>query len=111
MIDLTFLKEFTKGNPEKMKRYISLYVDVAPKTFEEMKKNLYDNNWEQLLINAHSLKPQADLMGISTLKNELVKIEEAVKENKLSNINEYFDLAMDLSINSINSLKKILIEL
>ena len=78
MIDLTFLKQFTKEDPKKMKRYISLYLDVAPKILEEMHKNLSANDYEQLRINAHSLKPQADFMGSISLKEELVKIEEAV---------------------------------
>lgn len=111
MIDLTFLNKFTKGNPEKMKRYISLYLEEAPKTFEEMKRNLNDKNWEQMRINAHSLKPQADFMGILTLKNELTEIEKAVKENRISTINEHFDLAQDLYIKSVNSLKEILEDL
>ena len=42
MVDLTFLKTFTRDDPKKMKRYISLYLDVAPKTFEEMQRNLKD---------------------------------------------------------------------
>lgn len=94
-----------------MKRYISLYLDVAPKTFKEMKINLNDKNWKQLGINAHSLKPQADFMGISTLKNELEEIEVAVKEKQFSNIREHLDLANEISNNSMNSLNKILKEL
>ncbi|MBS1731336.1 MAG: Hpt domain-containing protein [Bacteroidetes bacterium] len=65
-----------------MKRYISLYLDVAQKNFEEMKRNLADKDWEQLRINAHSLKPQADFMGINSLKEELIKIEEAIVTKK-----------------------------
>ncbi len=111
MVDLRFLGKFTKGDSKKMKRYISLYIDVAPKTFEEMQRNLENEDWEQLRINAHSLKPQSDFMGISALKNTLVKIEEAVKEEKFDDINKYFTLAKSISIDSTNSLKNILIEL
>ena len=45
MVDLTFLKQFTKDDSKKMKRYISLYLDVAPKTFEEMQRNLQNGDW------------------------------------------------------------------
>ncbi|WP_067145757.1 Hpt domain-containing protein [Pseudotamlana agarivorans] len=111
MVDLSFLEKFTKGDAKKMKRYISLYLDVAPKTFEEMQRNVDDRDWEQLRINAHSLKPQTDFMGITSLKDVLVKIEEAVKEKKLDDINKYFSQAKGISINSINSLKDVLIDL
>lgn len=108
MVDLTFLKKFTKDDPIKMKRYISLYLDVAPKTFAEMQRNLKSGDWEQLRINAHSLKPQADFMGITGLKDELNKIEEAVKTNNLDGIEKLFNTALQLSTNSENSLKEIL---
>jgi HPt (histidine-containing phosphotransfer) domain-containing protein len=111
MIDLTFLKNFAKDDPKKMKRYISLYLDVAPKIFEEMRRNLQDSDWEQLRINAHSLKPQADFMGIQSLKEELIKIEEAVKTNQLDGIEEVFKTAQSISTISEQSLQEVLDQL
>lgn len=108
MVDLTFLRKFTKDDPIKMKRYISLYLDSAPKTFEEMQRNLDNGDWEQLRINAHSLKPQADFMGIESLKEELIKIEEAVKLNKLDGIVNLFNSALTISTASENALRKML---
>lgn len=108
MVDLTFLKKFTKEDPKKMKRYIALYLDVAPKTFAEMQRNLQDGDWEQLRINAHSLKPQADFMGINSLKEELIKIEEAVKTNNLEVLEELFNASLTISTNSEKILKEML---
>ncbi|MBK7232029.1 MAG: Hpt domain-containing protein [Saprospiraceae bacterium] len=89
-----------------MKRYISLYLDVAPKTFVEMQLNLKNGDWEQLRINAHSLKPQADFMGINSLKEELVKIEEAVKTNQLHDIEKILKNSISISNQSENILKQ-----
>lgn len=97
MVDLTFLKQFTKNDPTKMKRYISLYLDVAPKTFEEMRLHLANGDWEQLRINAHSLKPQADFMGINSLKEELIKIEEAVKEQNINALAELYQTSAKIA--------------
>jgi HPt (histidine-containing phosphotransfer) domain-containing protein len=108
MVDLTFLRKFTKDDPVKMKRYISLYLDVAPKTFEEMQRNLTGGDWEQLRINAHSLKPQAEFMGILSLKEELIRIEEAVKENRLDDIEEVYSRALSLSTQSEHILAELL---
>ncbi len=108
MIDLTFLKKFTKDDPKKMKRYISLYLDVAPKTFEEMKRNLANEDWEQLRINAHSLKPQADFMGIDSLKEELIKIEEAVKANNVDDLENLFNASHKIAVLSERILKEML---
>ncbi|WP_373551412.1 Hpt domain-containing protein [Haliscomenobacter sp.] len=108
MVDLSFLKKFTKEDPQKMKRYISLYLDVAPKTFEEMQRNLNDGDWEQLRINAHSLKPQADFMGISSLKEELIKIEEAVKLGNYDVVEKLFNASLVISTNSEEALREML---
>ncbi len=108
MVDLTFLKKFTKDDPKKMKRYISLYLDVAPKTFEEMKRNLANGDWEQLRINAHSLKPQADFMGIDSLKEHLIKIEEAVKANNFDVLENLFNASLKISDDSESLLKEML---
>ncbi len=96
MVDLSFLEKFTKGNPDKKKRYISLYLDVAPKTFDRMKQNLEEDDYEQLRINAHSLKPQADFMGISELKNVLIEIENEVNNRVYTTLNILFEKARSL---------------
>ena len=111
MVDLTFLKKFTKEDPKKMKRYISLYLDVAPKTFEEMQSNLNNQDWEQLRINAHSLKPQTDFMGIESLKEELIKIEDAVKENNFGILETLLGNSIKIAKDSQIILKGIISEL
>lgn len=111
MVDLTFLKQFTKDNPQKMKRYISLYLDVAPKTFEEMQRNLNNEDWVQLRINAHSLKPQADFMGVSSLKEELIKIEEAVRSNNFDVLENLFTTSLKIATDSEIILKEMLEQL
>lgn len=111
MVDLTFLKQFTKDDSQKMKRYISLYLDVSPKTFAEMKRNLADKDWEQFRINAHSLKPQADFMGINSLKEELIKIEEAVQTKKNDVLENLFTTSLTITANAEIILKKMLEQL
>ncbi|MBK8608429.1 MAG: Hpt domain-containing protein [Chitinophagaceae bacterium] len=91
-----------------MKRYISLYLDVAPRTFEEMKRNLKNEDWEQLRINAHSLKPQADFMGIDSLKEELIKIEEAVKSKSFDVLENLFTTSLKIAADSEIILKDML---
>lgn len=110
MIDLSFLKKFTRDDPKKLARYITLYLEVAPATFKEMQRNLINKNWEQLRINAHSLNPQADFMGITSLKDELIKIEEAVKDNNPDIIENLVNSSLMISTQSEQMLQKFLEE-
>lgn len=96
MIDLSFLEKFTKGNPSKMKRYIQMYLESAPGAFVQMNENIQNKNWDSLGINAHSLKPLADYMGITGLKEALTEIEGLVKKKEVSDIKKIYDKAYQL---------------
>ncbi|MCB0587066.1 MAG: Hpt domain-containing protein [Phaeodactylibacter sp.] len=96
MADLSFLKKFTRGDEAKMKRYIRIYLQMAPDIFTRMQANLVEEDWASLAINAHSLKPQADYMGIIALKETLEKIENEVKEGKTDELPRLFERAHQL---------------
>jgi len=106
MVDLDFLREFTKGDTVKMKRYINIYLDVAPETFRSMKQHISDKDWEQLRIKAHSLKPQADYMGIPELKSLLVEIEQCVINGACKKLKHLYEQAEIIHTKSIGSLKQ-----
>lgn len=108
MVDLTYLTKFAKNNPQKMRRYISLYLEAAPSAFEAMNRHLNDGDWEQLRIQAHSLKPLTDLMGINGLKDGLIKIEDAVKKQQFDIIEALLNSSHAISIEAEESLKETL---
>ena len=107
MVDLSFLEKFTKGDSKKMKRYINIYLSTAPGTFKEMELNILDQDWEQLRINAHSLKPQADYMGIPSLKTALMGIEQSVFEKQFELLPELYKKALSIHTTSIAYLEKV----
>jgi len=97
MIDLSFLEKISKGDIPKMKRYISMYLTVAPEIFERMQKNLDEENWLDLALNAHSIKPQTDYMGIESLKQVLMEIENAVVKSNYTSLAMLFETAFELN--------------
>ena len=96
MIDLSFLKKLSKGDIPKMKRYISMYLSTAPEIFERMRKNLEEENWSDLALNAHSIRPQTDYMGIASLKQILMDIEYAVVKRNYQTLPSLFQSALEL---------------
>ena len=86
MIDLSFLQQFAKGDSRKMQRYIRMYLNTAPKILRKMEQCLQQEDWEQLRIHAHSLKPQTDYMGIAELKGVLVQIESEALQGQPSHL-------------------------
>jgi HPt (histidine-containing phosphotransfer) domain-containing protein len=82
LIDLSFLETFTKGDQIKMKRYIEMYLKSTPLVVEELFTDLRNKDYESLRLKAHSIKPQAQYMGISDLKECLVRIESTINEGE-----------------------------
>ena len=106
MVDFTFLENFTKGNKDKMKRYINMYLDIAPKILEQMNQHVEDKDWEQLKIKAHSLKPQAEFIGVVKLKTILVDIEKGVAEQNYDALAQLNQLAGSTYLESEECLKE-----
>lgn len=104
MIDFSFLDKFTKGNEQKIKRYIQIYLVEAGKTFQQMELNLQQEDWEQLRINTHSLKPQAELMGISELHATLIQLEQDILEGKTDKALPLYQQARELHVKAEESL-------
>lgn len=98
MVDFSFLNSFTKGNEVKIKRYINMYLQVAPETFTRMEEDIKIQNWTDLAISAHSLKPQADFMGLPDLKATLIEIEDQVKAGQTAELKSLFEKAQRLHL-------------
>jgi HPt (histidine-containing phosphotransfer) domain-containing protein len=96
LIDLSFLEKFTKGNTSKMKRYITMYLSNAPEIFERMNENIAEEKWTDLAINAHSIKPQTDYMGIESLKMILIEMENGAKNGEYESLKVLYQKAYEI---------------
>ena len=79
--DLRFLIDFTKGNDEKIKRYIGMYLSSTPQVINEIESLFSESNIESLALKAHSIKPQVQYMGASRLSEVLLQIENICQKN------------------------------
>lgn len=75
LTDLAFLTGFTKGDQAKMKKYINMFLDIAPKSVADMERYNAEKKFDELKVVAHSLKPQVSYMGIKHLETTIKEIE------------------------------------
>ncbi|MFN8165142.1 MAG: Hpt domain-containing protein [Bacteroidia bacterium] len=73
--DMTFLKSFTAGNADKMKKYISMFLSYCPGQLQTMQDQLSAGNFDGLRATAHALKPQITYMGIKGGEDLIKAIE------------------------------------
>lgn len=106
MVDLTFLEKFSKGDSAKMKRYIGMYLTETPLILEKMKEYLVKEDWSNLAIHAHSLKPQAEFMGVTSLKEVLMAVESRARSESPKDLEDLFHQALKLYTESSDILKQ-----
>ena len=58
-----------------------MFLQGAPSIISAMQKSLAGSDFANFSIQAHSLKPQAEFMGLSELKGVLVQLEEQSKSD------------------------------
>lgn len=73
--DMTFLNSFTGGNPDKVKKYVTMFLNYCPSQLSAMKTQLDSGNYDQLRATAHALKPQITYMGIKGGEDLIKSIE------------------------------------
>lgn len=76
MIDDTFLKSFTGGNPEKMKKYLNLFKENAPLMMEKIYQGIQNEHHDEIKIGAHSLKSQLRYFGVAEEVSGVFALEE-----------------------------------
>ncbi len=81
-INLSFLETFTANAKGKMIKYINMFLQLAPASIATMKQQHAAGDWNNLKTTAHSLKPQLAYMGIESLRENVIRIEEYAGEQK-----------------------------
>lgn len=78
--DLYFLKQLTNGNQEKMTKYVTMFLDNAPRLLSSIDTALAKRDFPSLKIAAHSLKPQLSYMGVKEEVSNIFLIEQTASE-------------------------------
>ena len=101
-VNLDFLNDFAKGDQEKIKKYVSMYLKTAPEIIMQLQKLLEKDDLESLKRSAHSVKSQAKYMGANELSQVMQEIEQKSSDKKIKQLlHELVERANDLN-NSVN---------
>ena len=76
-INLEYLNNRTKSNPQLMMEMIQLYLDQTPPLINAMKKALIGEDWQSLHGAVHKMIPSFAIMGMSVdFENMAKKVQE-----------------------------------
>ncbi|MES2138836.1 MAG: Hpt domain-containing protein [Bacteroidota bacterium] len=75
-IDLSYLKELSKGSNEFICEMISVFMAQIPEELDEIDTYCNAKDWHSLHRVAHKMKPSFSFMGIKELENVICLIDE-----------------------------------
>jgi len=78
--DLTFLTDFTEGDHERTKKYISLYLKLLPGNIEKIEAAMSSNDNATLVKVLHAMRPHFNYMGMKDAAEKAENIEGYVRE-------------------------------
>jgi len=82
LYDLETLRRSTGGDEQFMKHMIQLFIDQAPKQLAEMQEAVHDQDWLRLGATAHKIKSSIRGMGIHSLVDEALSLEQDGKNQQ-----------------------------
>lgn len=100
-LNLDFLDQFTKGDADRLKKYLLMYLSTAPVVIGEFQGELLERNHESLRLKAHSIKPQAHYLGIEPLARVLHDIESSARQGDDTALGILVERAREIS-NAVN---------
>lgn len=74
--DPAFLISFAGNNIEKQKKYISLFLDNAPKLVTQLEMGIKQKDYNSVRLAAHSLKTQLNYMGVKEEYSHVYELEQ-----------------------------------
>ena len=89
-IDMEYLMQRTKSNPQLMSEMIALYLEQTPVLISTMKQSFNDKDWDTLQATVHKMIPSFSIVGINQdFENMAKKVQEfASKQNEENDILE-----------------------
>lgn len=80
LTDLSYLRNLTGGENEKMAKYIRMFLTGTPTNIQQMELYMLSKDWSALRQTAHALKPQLGYFGAKGSEELLREIERIAGE-------------------------------
>ena len=81
-VDLTYLREMSKGDDEFIKDMIEIFLNDVPSAIQQMQSALEASNWSKVGDIAHRIKSNYMMLGMKTQQNISLLIEKGIKQNE-----------------------------
>lgn len=93
--DLGQIEAISAGNNEFVAKMVNMFLDTTPDHLAQIEEFIQTEQWKEVGLIAHKIKPSIDLMGIEALHDVIRSIEQSGKNEE--NLDELPGLYATLS--------------
>ena len=104
-VDLSYLKSVGNGNPDFIKEMISTFQESIPERIDEIRLLVKDKQWRNLAKEMHKIKPTLMMIGLKSLRAEVMVLEELLNGSQPEGLGERILKVADDLNNALDSLK------
>lgn len=76
LYSLSTIEDISGGSREFVRDMMNLFIETMPKLADEMVTALENQNWAGVKSVAHQVKPTMELMGVTSLHQDVITIEK-----------------------------------
>ena len=103
IVDLSTLRKMSNNDEKFVRDMIESFITNTPEILEQIDKANNDRDWHEVSAMAHKLKPNLAFMGVDSLKDTVIQIEQSAKNktdlealpNKIGHLIEQVSLAIE----------------
>ena len=82
LFDLRIISQAVGGDSESIKDMIRILLSTLPPYLKNIKKNIENENWEEVAKIAHTVKSNINMIGVKSSFYKIKEIEHLAKERK-----------------------------
>lgn len=92
-VNLENLNAITGGKPDKVQRYIDIFLKNIPTDLDKLKDEIAEENFEETKKTAHKIKGNLGYMGVTSIQDNILYLEGIDLENiDVEEINSNLDV-------------------
>ena len=89
LIHLDYLRKLSRGDDKFIGDILALFLKNTPKAIKSMKEYYENKNWEDLMMEAHKIRPSFNFLGLKELEDAAKTIENYSSDrSNLSQVGE-----------------------
>jgi PAS domain S-box-containing protein len=78
--NLSYLRDLAEGSNSFIEEILEMFIDVIPKSLDELEEGLAKKDWETMKLVAHKMKPSFGFVGVKSAEDLMQRIEKNSSE-------------------------------